>query len=328
MIDCGNPNGAQSQPFAHTKGAALLDRDRDALLSAMQDAGELALRHFHNRAGLQASRKPDGSLYSEVDIAVNALLRQRLCGYAPDYGWLSEEDEDDLARLHRRRVWIVDPIDGSRAFLEGRTEFAICVALVQDGAPLLAALTAPALAEHYHAIRNQGAWCNGARLPVRKPMPAPQPASCRLLVSGRLQRKPLWRQLLGLQKPAVRHRTAGKASRSGSPKAQPCHSAAQAEGETLPSEALPPGSIAYRLMLVARGAYDATLSVTQKWEWDLAAAHLIAEESGVRCSACDGAPLCYNRRDTACNGVLAAPDGLQQRLAQLACAGLAQEAEA
>ena len=271
-----------------------LARDADALLAAVQEAGALALRHFRDRAGLQASRKPDGSLYSEADLAVNALLRRRLCGHAPEYGWLSEEDEDDPARLHRRRVWIVDPIDGSRAFLEGRPGFAVCAALVEDGAPLLAALSAPALSELYHAIRGRGAWRNGARLPVRAPMPARHAAACRLLVSGRLQRKPLWRALLHPPPPSD---------------ANP-----------------PPGSIACRLMLVARGAFDATLSVTRKQEWDLAAAHLIAAESGVLCSARDGAPLCYNRRDASCDGVLAAPAGLQRRLARLARIGLAREA--
>ena len=271
-----------------------LERDRDALLSAMQAAGELALRNFRNRAGLQANRKPDGSLYSEADMAVNALLRRRLREHAPDYGWLSEEDEDDLARLDKRRVWIVDPIDGSRAFLEGRAEFAVCVALVENGMPLLAALDAPALAERYHAIRDRGAWCNGVRLPVREPMSPQDIASCRLLVSGRLQRKPLWRELL--------------------------------QQKSTPDGKPPPGSIAYRLILVARGAFDATLSVTQKCEWDLAAAHLIAAESGVLCSARDGAPLCYNRRDASCAGVLASPAGLHERLAQLTRMGLAQEA--
>ena len=258
----------------------------------MEAASALALDCFHRRDSLQVRSKPDGSLYSDADLAVNELLRHRLCALAPQYGWLSEEDADDHTRLDKRRLWLVDPIDGSRAFLHGCPQFTICVALIEDGAPLLAALAAPACKERYHAIRGGGAWYNDTPLPRRVGQPD---TNYRLLVSGRCARKPMWRILFAQQ-------------------------------ETPPNQPPAPGSIAYRLLLVARGAFDATLSITQKHEWDLAAAHLIATESGVLCTARDGAPLCYNRRDTACTGVLAAPPGLHERLAQLIRTGLAREA--
>lgn len=280
-------------------GQVSLDRDKRALLSAMDAASSLALDYFRKRdTGLNAKRKFDGSVYSDVDLAVNALLREKLCDHDLGYGWLSEEDADDLARLEKRRVWIVDPIDGSRAFLDGGKEFTICVCLVEDGNPLLAALSAPALGEHYHAILSRGAWCNDERVPVRDPMSSREPGDCRLLVSGRLRRKPLWRGLLGLDD-------------------------AQASSDIFTKRA--PGSIAYRMILVACGVFDATISVTKKWEWDLAAAHLIATECGVACSSRDGSSLCYNRRDSSCAGVLAAPVGLQESLAERVQTGLAQE---
>ena len=271
--------------------------DRQALLGAIEAAGALAMEYFRRQdAGdLKTQQKSDGSLYSDADLAVNELLRQRLRTHAPDYGWLSEEDEDGTGRLEKSRVWIVDPIDGSRAFLRGDREFAICVCLVEDGAPILAAIHVPAMSESYFASREQGAWCNGARLPVRAPMPSAGLSDCSLLTTGRVRRIDFWRELLGL------------------------------EGDT--QEPRLPGSIAYRLMLVARGDFDATLSMTQKWEWDLAAAHLIATESGVKVTAREGSTLCYNESvDSSCDGVLAAPVGLHERLAERVREGLAREA--
>ena len=271
--------------------------DRQAVLEAIEAAGALAMEYFRRQeAGdLKTQQKSDGSLYSDADLAVNELLRRRLRDYAPDYGWLSEEDEDETGRLEKRRAWIVDPIDGSRAFLRGDREFAICVCLVEDGAPILSAIHVPAMSEFYFARRGQGAWCNGARLPVRAPMPSASLSDCSLLTTGRVKRIDFWRELLGLEGDAQESRL--------------------------------PGSIAYRLMLVARGDFDATLSMTQKWEWDLAAAHLIAAESGVEVTAREGSTLCYNESvDSSCDGVLAAPVGLHERLAERVREGLAREA--
>lgn len=272
--------------------------DQRALIEAVDAASALAMQFFHKQGAgnLKTQQKSDGSLYSDADIAVNELLRRRLCDHAPGYGWLSEEDdEDNVERLERRRVWIVDPIDGSRAFLRGDKEFAICACLVEDGAPILAALGAPALNESYLARRGQGAWCNGERLPARAPMPSSNLSDCRLLTTGRVRRIDFWRELLGLEDDA--------------------------------EDSQVPGSIAYRLMLVSRGDFDATLSMSQKWEWDLAAAHLIASESGVEVTARDGATLCYNESiDSSCNGVLAAPRGLHERLAERVREGLEREA--
>lgn len=271
--------------------------DRQAILGAVEAAGALAMEYFRRQdAGdLKTQQKSDGSLYSDADLAVNELLRRRLRAHAPDYGWLSEEDDDETGRLEKRRVWIVDPIDGSRAFLRGDREFAICVCLIEDGAPILAAIHVPALSESYFARREQGAWCNGVRLPVRAPMPSVDLSDCSLLTTGRVRRIDFWRELLGLKGDAQESRL--------------------------------PGSIAYRLMLVARGDFDAALSMTQKWEWDLAAAHLIASESGVEVTAREGTTLCYNESvDSSCDGVLAAPVGLHGRLAERVREGLAREA--
>jgi myo-inositol-1(or 4)-monophosphatase len=98
---------------------------------------------------------------SEADIAVDLLLKDRLAAVGNRYGWLSEETEDDPARLSARRVWVVDPIDGTRAFLAGRADWTISIALVEDGRPIVATLYAPVTDELFAAVAGQGATCNG-----------------------------------------------------------------------------------------------------------------------------------------------------------------------
>src|SRR5205823_10766922 len=105
--------------------------------------------------------KHGGSPVSDADIAVDNFLRERLKQIAPDCGWLSEETEDDLARLHAPRMWIVDPIDGTRAYLSGRTDWSISVALVENGRPVIAAIFAPMENALYFAAAGEGTTLNG-----------------------------------------------------------------------------------------------------------------------------------------------------------------------
>ena len=101
-----------------------------------------------------------------ADLAIDGLLHEILIGARPDDGWLSEERADDGSRQRRRRVWMVDPIDGTRAFADGEPEFAISVALVVEGEPVLGAVLNPAREEHFEAERNGGARLNGASLRI------------------------------------------------------------------------------------------------------------------------------------------------------------------
>ncbi len=135
-------------------------RQSEQLVAALREAGALALKTF--RAPVRSWTKGKNSPVSEADIAVDALLRERLA--APGLGWLSEETEDDLARLQARRVFIVDPIDGTRAYLAGRPDWSIAAALVEDGRPVLGAVYAPVDDEMFVAIAGAGATVNGARL--------------------------------------------------------------------------------------------------------------------------------------------------------------------
>lgn len=130
------------------------------LVAAVREAGQLALGKF--RAPLKTWSKDNFSPVSEADIAVNEFLQERLRDPSGRIGWLSEETEDDPERLRAPLLWIIDPIDGTRAFIEGREDWSIAAALVQDGRPVVAALFAPVHDEMFAAIAGGGATRNGA----------------------------------------------------------------------------------------------------------------------------------------------------------------------
>src|ERR1700749_947786 len=135
-----------------------LAHDAELLKTAVREAGALALSLF--RTELKNWTKGASSPVSEADIAVNDLLEARLRGATPDYGWLSEESGDEVARPGKPLVWIVAPIDGTRGYLAGREDWCVSVALVEDAAPVLAAVFAPVSDEFFFARRGQGATHN------------------------------------------------------------------------------------------------------------------------------------------------------------------------
>lgn len=223
------------------------------LKAAVREASALALRYW--RTELSVWQKPGGTPVSEADITVDRHLRQRLCDARPDYGWLSEETEDDTARLQCGRVWVVDPIDGTRAFLDGTPHFCHAVALVENGTPVAAALFNPAADEFYEAVANKGAQLNGAPIKVSDRQAI---AGCRMAAYGPMFKHPAWR-------------------------------------EPWPDmEIIQRDSVAYRLALVASGAADAAMGLNTKNDWDLAAADLIVREAGGHVTSHDGQALAYN----------------------------------
>jgi myo-inositol-1(or 4)-monophosphatase len=137
--------------------------DLALLLSTMREAGALALQ-YHGKPGLKTWHKPDGTVVTEADLAVDTLLKARICQQRPGDGWLSEETPDTDDRLEKSRLWIADPIDGTRAFADGTRFWGIGVALVENGMPLLSSIYCPADDVLYHAVRGGGAYRNGVRL--------------------------------------------------------------------------------------------------------------------------------------------------------------------
>lgn len=233
----------------------ILTRDAALLRDTVRDAGALALTMF--RTELKKWTKGASSPVSEADIAVNDLLEARLRGATPGYGWLSEESADDETRLSRRLTWVVDPIDGTRNYLNGHDDWCVSVALVEGTSTVLAAVFAPSSGEFFFAARGQGTTLNDA--PVRAT------SGSELDFSRVAGPKPLVERL----KPAL-----------GEIKLHPRI-----------------GSLALRLCRVAHGALDAAFAGGNSHDWDLAAADLIVQEADGRMSDLSGESILYNRRE-------------------------------
>jgi myo-inositol-1(or 4)-monophosphatase len=161
-----------------TLGAAA--EDLALLRDAAREAGVIAMRYFGK--GPQVWMKGGTSPVSEADYAADRYLRETLLAARPDHGWLSEETADDPARLSARRTFVVDPIDGTRAFLEGRSTWCVSVALVENGRSIAGVLECPAKGEAYCALPGQGAFRNGQRIRVRAPPPVLDVAGPKMLL--------------------------------------------------------------------------------------------------------------------------------------------------
>ncbi|MBK5197997.1 MAG: 3'(2'),5'-bisphosphate nucleotidase CysQ [Methyloceanibacter sp.] len=234
--------------------APSLDEDYALLKQAAREAGDLAFSYF--RQQIEVKRKPDGSEVSEADLAVDTALKLELIGKRPDYGWLSEETADNPERLERRRVWMVDPIDGTNAFLRHVPEWTVSAALVEDGVPVMGVVFNPATKEFFHAMHGRGAFLNDQPI---KASGISTLDGAKLIASGGLFKKKIWKEPW----PEVKTRWVN--------------------------------SVAYRLALVACGQADATISLSAKCEWDLAGAAIIVEEAGGIITDHHGEGHLYNR---------------------------------
>jgi myo-inositol-1(or 4)-monophosphatase len=134
----------------------------EAVAAAAAEAGRLALDCWET--DFRRWEKTPGSPVCEVDLAVDDLLKRRLRAIDPEAGWLSEETADSAARLAASHVWVVDPIDGTRDYLRGRSGWCVSVALIDGGKPVIGVLDAPARQEHWRAVAGRGATRNGLAL--------------------------------------------------------------------------------------------------------------------------------------------------------------------
>lgn len=139
-----------------------LGADIDLLRSAAEEAGIIALSFF--RKNPKSWIKGRASSVSEADMAVDAYLKEALLAARPDHGWLSEETADTAERLGKKRIFVVDPIDGTKGYLEGNENWCIALAIIEDDSPIAGVVHAPALAKTYYAERGAGAFCNGRKL--------------------------------------------------------------------------------------------------------------------------------------------------------------------
>jgi myo-inositol-1(or 4)-monophosphatase len=234
------------------------------LSEAVREAGALALGKF--RSPFKSWTKGASSPVSEVDIAVDEMLRERLSRVHPGYGWLSEESVDDPSRLRARSVWIVDPIDGTRAFIAGLNDWAISAALAHDGQPVAAALFAPVENALFLATVGTGATLNGVRLAASD----------------------------GADLTAAR--VAGPKRRLDALEA------AEPGIEPLPKV----NSLALRIARVAAGTIDIAFAGGNSHDWDLAAADLVLREAGGALTSFDGRNVVYNLPNPAHPALVAA----------------------
>lgn len=251
-----------------------MDADLDLLITAAREAGGVAMRHFKRNP--QVWDKGDGAgPVTEADLAVNTLLADRLRTARPDYGWLSEESPDDTNRLSKQRCFIIDPIDGTRAFIDGQDSFAHSLAIAEGDQIIAAAVFLPAKDRMYSAHVASDAALNGHTI-----------------------------------RASAQRTEAGASVLTSKP-----NMAAQHWPGGVPDlhRAFRP-SLAYRLCLVAQGRFDAMLAFRPTWEWDIAAGALIAARAGAVVSDGTGAMLRFNAPDPRTDGVLVAASSLHAEL--------------
>ncbi|MFI0843609.1 3'(2'),5'-bisphosphate nucleotidase CysQ [Mesorhizobium sp. IMUNJ 23232] len=179
-------------PEAETREAVSdLQADLELLREAAAEGGRIAMRYFRQKP--EVWMKAGSSPVSEADYAVDRFLRETLLAARPDYGWLSEETADSAARLDARRTFVVDPIDGTRAFLEGQDIWCVSAAIVENGLSVAGVLDCPARRQVYWALPGQGAYRNGVRLKVRAPGARLEIGGPKALIDAMPQR---WRDVL------------------------------------------------------------------------------------------------------------------------------------
>jgi myo-inositol-1(or 4)-monophosphatase len=249
--------------------------DLPLLLDAAEAAGAIAMRYW--RKSPEAWDKGAGAgPVSEADLAVNVMLARELRAARPGYGWLSEETPDDPARLATARQFILDPIDGTRAFLDGNDSFAHALAVAEAGQIVAAVVHLPAKGLTYAAVAGGAATLNGAV--IRASDRAAAEGATVLAAKAALMPE----HWLGGQVPGFQRMFRA--------------------------------SLAWRLCLVAEGQFDAMLTLRPTWEWDAAAGSLIAERAGARVTDRRGRVLAFNAPDPRADGLIAGAAGVQADL--------------
>lgn len=248
-----------------------LDRIADALTAAAE-----VLEHF-TPGEVEAELKEGGDPLTAADTAVNDVLAKEL--RSRDEGWLSEETTDAASRLERRRVWVVDPIDGTREFIDGIPEWCVSVGLVEDGVPVAGGVMSPPNGHFIIGSAETGVECNG------------QPASTTdstdirgaLVLASRSEvKRGEWERFFSTPI-AVRNM----------------------------------GSVAYKLSLVGAGLADATWTLVPKNEWDVAGGAALVRAGGGRVFGTDGADVIFNRADPLMDGFIAVASGLCDQVMDL-----------
>jgi myo-inositol-1(or 4)-monophosphatase len=250
---------------------------------AAREAGQIIAGLF--RGKFDVHEKSRNNPVTTADLEANRKIREIIQGKFPEDGWLSEEDGDDTRRLASSRVWIVDPIDGTKEFIEGVPQFAVSIGFVDDGRPKAAVIYNPVEGRLYRASAGQGAELNGNPIHVG---PRREIHGALLLVSRSepLRKFQVFVDLCEIQSV---------------------------------------GSIAYRLAKVAGGEGDGTLTFRSIHEWDVCAGVLMVEEAGGKVVDGGGKALAFNRRESKHHGIVAGNQLLTDEIQSLVAKVLAQK---
>src|SRR5581483_459340 len=215
---------------------------------------------------------------TQADLEANACIRGLVAAAFPDDGWLSEETADSSERLGRRRVWVVDPLDGTKEFIQHIPEFCVCIALVEAERPIVAVEYNPAADRLYVAVRGEGTTVNGATAHVSR---TARVSDARVLASRSEDKRGEW--------DPFKHRVHVDLT----------------------------VSVAFKLAELATGMGDATFTLTPKNEWDICAGTLLVEEGGGKVTDLEGKPLRFNQPKTLRPGMIASNGTLHEGLLAL-----------
>tara|TARA_X000000950_G_scaffold279730_1_gene372971 strand:- start:3682 stop:4500 length:819 start_codon:yes stop_codon:yes gene_type:complete len=257
--------------------AADLQADLILLRDAALEAGNIAMTYFHSDLKIW-EKEPDHPV-TDADLAVNTFLEEKLRGARPDYGWLSEETQDGPERLSRDCVFVVDPIDGTRAFMEGKPHFCIALAILEFGEPVAAVIYAPVFNELFVAGKGLGATRNGETITSS---PKPELEKARIIADPRMFSPDHW----------------------------------DVPWPELVFPDVTPNATAYRMALVADGRWDAVVVLREKFDWDVAAAALIIAEAGGRVSCHIGDDFVFNRKVASQRSLIAAGPVVHELIVQ------------
>jgi myo-inositol-1(or 4)-monophosphatase len=264
-----------------------LETEKAAALAAAQAAGAI-IRSLYS-AQYTVDYKGKDSPVTVADRDANQKIHELLQGEFPHYGWLSEETVDSPTRLSYQRVWVVDPLDGTKEFIQKIPEFAVSVALVEKGIPIFGVIYNPLQDQLFWAVRGQGAWLGDRRLLVSS---TTQLASATILSSRSETKRGEW-----------------------------------AEFESL-FRTRPMGSIAYKLAVIALAEADATFTLVPKNEWDICAGALLVEEAGGKVTHLNGQPVLFNQPRTLLQGLVSSNGALHAQLLTLIAPRLLKDASA
>jgi len=252
-----------------------LQRELTVAVHAARSAGEI-VRSYYGRA--EAWEKGRDNPVTHADLEANERIRSIIHDAFPDDGWLSEETADSHERLGKPRVWIVDPLDGTKEFIQKIPEFCVCVALAIEGRAALGACYNPASDELFAGVVGEGATYNGKPARVSEVRDLSQ---TRVLASRSEDKRGEW--------DAFKDRV----------------------------QVVLTGSVAFKLALISAAKGDATFSLTPKNEWDICAGAALIEAAGGRVTYLDGQPLKFNQPKTKLSGLIASNGVLHPALQQL-----------